>query len=318
MRFVPAWLRIAASALLIGVLAACATPPETARLLAEPGALPVHAEIADVPFIPQEENFCGPASLAMVLSWSGVPMGQHDIAPQVFTPGREGTMRADMVAAARRNGRLAIPVETLPDVLAELAAGNPVIVFQNLSFNWYPIWHFAVATGFDLSAGEIRLHSGLERDMRMPLETFERTWARGDRWALVVVAPDRLPARADEVAVLRAAAGLERAGRAAEAAKAYDTALRRWPDSFPARIGLGNARYAAGDIAGAEAAFRAAADRRPDAGTAWNNLAQSLAAQGRLSEAREAAGRAIALGGPDAAIYRATLRAIESKQTNGS
>ncbi len=314
MRPFAANLRLAAGALLLAALAACATPPETVRLREDPGRLPQRAEIAEVPFIAQDENYCGPAALAMALRWSGVPVGQHAIAPQVFTPGREGTMRADMIAAARRNGRLAVPVGQLRGLLAELAAGHPVIVFQNLGLDWYPVWHFAVATGFDLASGEIRLHSGLERDSRMALSTFERTWSRGEHWAIVVLPPDRLPASAGEHAVLTAAAGLERVGRPVEAAASYEAILKRWPENLAAWIGLGNARYALGDFAGAESAFRGAVDRHPGAAAAWNNLAHSLAAQHRLTQARDAARRAVALGGADSDRYRATLAEVESRR----
>ncbi|MGH6899925.1 MAG: tetratricopeptide repeat protein, partial [Geminicoccaceae bacterium] len=106
------------------------------------------------------------------------------------------------------------------------------------------------------------------------------------------------------------AAGLERAGRAGAAALAYDTILRRWPDSLGALIGRGNARYAAGDLDGAEAAYRSALDRHPGAAVVWNNLADVLATQGERDAALIAARRAVALGGPHAATYRQTLDQI--------
>ena len=77
------------------------------------------------------------------------------MAAAVYTPGREGTLASDMIAAARRNGRVAVPVTSLPALLAELAAGNPVIVFQNLGLGFVPRWHYAVAFGYDLAAGRI-------------------------------------------------------------------------------------------------------------------------------------------------------------------
>src|SRR2546422_3737218 len=46
-----------------------------------------------------------------------------------------------------RSGQLAVPVTTLSDLLAEVAAGHPVLVFQNLGLHWIPRWHFAVAVG---------------------------------------------------------------------------------------------------------------------------------------------------------------------------
>ena len=294
----------------LGLLSACTTITVDA-LVDDPSGLPLEAEVATVPFFPQEDNFCGPAALAMVLAWSGVPMTPALAARQVYTPGREGTLRTDIVAAARRNGRLAVAVEMLPDLLAEIAAGHPIIVFQNLGLSWVPQWHFAVAVGYDLERREIVLHSGRDAMRRVALDTFERTWARGDRWALVVLPPRRLPATGNEIALLQAAAGLERAGQSAAAALAYRAILDRWPDSFGAWMGLGNARFAAGDPTAAEAAFREAIAHHPKAPEAWNNLAYALSAQDRHREALSAIRHAVDLAGEAAAPYlesRAELR----------
>jgi tetratricopeptide (TPR) repeat protein len=299
----------AASALILWTLAGCATP-HTDRLLDAGAALPPRAEVAEVPFFPQEESWCGPAALAMALSWSGLPVTQEEVAVQVYTPGREGTLRSDMLAAARRNGRLAVPVATLSDLAAELAAGHPVVVFQNLGLGWFPVWHYAVAVGYDLSARDLVLRSGLEARRVTPLRTFERTWARGGHWALVVLPPGKLPAAADETTVLRAATGLEQVGRVREAAIAYGAIIERWPDSLAAWIGLGNVAYAAGSLDAAEDAFRTATERHPDSAAAWNNLAHVLGQQGRRAQAVAAAERAVRLGGADAETYRATLREV--------
>ncbi len=87
-------------------------------------------------------------------------------------------------------------------------------------------------------------------------------------------------------------------------------ALARWPDHLLARIGLGNSAYALGDLAAAEMSYRRATLDHPEAADAWNNLAQVLLELNRRSEARAAAERAVALGGPRLAQYQATLRAI--------
>jgi hypothetical protein len=297
-------------ALVLGMLVGCATP-QTDQLLDQAATgLPPRAEVADVPFFPQEENYCGPAALATVLRWSGLPVTQAEVGAQVFTPGRAGTLRSDMVAAARRHGRLAVPVTGLGDLTAELAAGHPVVVFQNLGLGWFPLWHYAVAIGYDLSSGDLLLRSGPEPRRVTPLRTFERTWARGDHWGLVVLPPGDLPVAADELAVLRAATGLEQAGRHAEAGAAYAAIVERWPDSLEGWLGRGNAAYGAGDLEQAESAFRTAAERHPDAAAAWNNLAHVLSEQGRPADAVAAARRAVRLGGPDGAIYRTTLREV--------
>jgi Tetratricopeptide repeat/Peptidase_C39 like family len=293
----------------LAMLAGCATP-EVAALRSDAHGLPPRAEVAGVPFHPQQEQYCGPAALATVLGWSGLPARQDVLAGEVFTPGREGTLGHDLIGAARRHGRLAVPVTDLPSLLGELAAGHPVMVLQNLGLDWYPQWHFAVAVGYDLSTNELALRSGEERRHLVHLDIFTRTWARADQWALVVLPPDQLPATSDQTAVLSAASGLERGGRFDEAALAYDAILRRWPDSLGALIGRGNARYAAHDLDGAEAAYRAALERHPGTAAAWNNLADVLAARGDRAEALIAARRAVDLGGAHAELYRRTLAEI--------
>jgi len=298
-------------------LAACASPDLPGSWSADragiDGAhgLPARAEVADVPFHAQTENHCGPAALATVLGWSGVPVQPRDVAGLVLTPGRDGALGHDLVAAARRADRLAMPVQGVEPLLAELAAGHPVVVLQNLGLDWYPQWHFAVAIGYDLEAGTVTLRSGEEARQVMSLATFARTWQRADRWGLVVLPPGSLPAGADEDAVLRAAIGLEQAGKYQAAVDTYGAALERWPGSLAALIGLGNARYGAGQLLGAEAAFRTAVSFHPKEPAAWNNLAHVLAEQGAIAEALAAAKRAVDLGGADAA-YQATLDEIEA------
>ena len=290
------------------LVSGCATARQTSDLLNSPGALPRHAAVADVPFFPQEKYYCGPAATAMVLNWSGLPVTQQDMAEQVYTPGREGTLQPDVIAAMRRNGRLAVPVDTLRVLLAEIAAGRPVLVFQNLGLDFYPRWHFAVAIGYDLDDGELIMNTGPWDNRPVALRTFEHTWRRGGYWALVVLKPGEMPVAAEEMEVVRAAAGLERVERYADAAIAYEAILERWPQSFPAWMGLGNARYALVDPAGAASAWRGAIAADPgNSAPAWNNLAYALKALGRRREAIEAAEKAIELGGPDNANYRATL-----------
>jgi tetratricopeptide (TPR) repeat protein len=246
----------------------------------------------------------------MMLAWTGLPVTQEDLVSQVYTPGREGTLRTDVLAAARRNGRLAISVTNLSDMLSEIAAGHPVLVFQNLGLSWYSQWHFAVAIAYDLDAGKIVLHSGVEERRITPLKTFERTWARGDYWALVILPPGVLPANPDVQAVLKAAASLERVRRYSEAASIYQTAAERWPENFGALMGLGNARYALGDLAESQKAFQRAVQSHPEEPGGWNNLAHVLGRMGRKDEALQAAREAVRLGGKDVETYRETLREV--------
>lgn len=312
----PALPAAAGTLLLIGaLLGGCATTAQVAALREQPPAgLPARHELEAVPFFPQEENQCGPAALATTLTDAGAATSPEVLAPQVFLPARAGSLQAEMLAAARRQGFVAYPLAPrLEDLLREVAAGNPVIVLQNLALDFFPRWHYAVVVGYDLPGDEIVLRSGTTRRLPIALSTFDRTWARSGRWAMLTLAPDRLPATAAEDRYVGAAAALERVAPGA-ARRAYATALERWPASFPARIGEGNAAYALRDLAAAEAAYREATRRYPDAPDAWNNLAQTLLELRRREEALAAVQRAVELGGPRLGTYRETLRAVSDSR----
>lgn len=295
----------------------CATP-QSERLLASPSARTQPVELKAVPFFAQTQYQCGPASLAMVLNWAGIPVTPEELAPQVYLPERQGSLQVELLSAARRQGRVPyVLAPQLEAVVAEVAAGNPVLVLQNLGYSWYPRWHYAVVVGFDLPNAEIVLRSGVEARHVLSVQLFERTWARADHWAVVVSSPERLPQTAEELPYLRSVATLERVKRHAEAAAAYNAALQRWPTSLGAHIGLGNSRYAVGDLAGAEAAFREALEAHPDSAVVLNNLAQTLADRGQLAQAQPLAVRATQLE-PANALYRETLEDIRRRATRAA
>jgi tetratricopeptide (TPR) repeat protein len=197
----------------------------------------------------------------------------------------------------------------MQDLLRELAAGTPVVVLQNLALDWWPQWHYAVAIGYDLDRREVVLRSGVTRRLTLSLDTFEHTWARSGHWAMAALPPDRLPATAVEATYLVAVAALEQLAPAA-ARRGYESALARWPGSVVARLGLGNASYALGDLPGAAAAYLRATLDHPEAADAWNNLAQALHESGSRVQALAAARRAVSLGGPRLPAYRETLDGI--------
>jgi tetratricopeptide (TPR) repeat protein len=285
-----------------------AAPPD----LDLPPGLPRQVELVDTPFFPQEDYQCGPATLAEALTQSGAPRTPQELVAQVYVPQRQGTLPPEMYAATRRAGRVAFPLEARAGALAqEVAAGTPVVVLQNLLFDLFPRWHYALVVGYDLDRGEWILRSGSQQRLVVSQEKFERSWAKAGRWAFVAIAPQRLPATAREATYVAAAANLERVDANA-AAVAYESALARWPQDLVARIGLGNIAYGGQRLAEAEKQYRLAALAHPDSGDAWNNLAQVLHELGREDEAREDATRAVALGGARLAQYRQTLGDIEA------
>jgi tetratricopeptide (TPR) repeat protein len=230
----------------------------------------------------------------------------------VFVPAREGSLPPEMLAAARRRSRLAVELQPRIDaVLSEVAAGTPVIVLQNLSLPIFPIWHYSVVVGYDLDRQDIFVQSGGQRAASMPLRTFERTWARAQRWAIVVLPPERLPASAQPPQIFAAATALERVDPGA-ARRAYRAMTQQFPGFQPAWIGLGNTAYAQGDLAESAACFRRATELDPGSADAWNNLASALSALGRACDAAQAVRRAVQIGGSHQEQYRQTAAAIDA------
>ena len=293
------------------LLSGCAT--QTRALLGSPPPdLPRRVELVETPFFEQADYQCGPASLSMALGAAGIETRPEDLIGRVFVPGRQGSLQIEMIAAARGRGAVAARIPgRLDALLGELAAGHPVVVLQNLSLPIDPVWHYAVAIGYDLEREELLLRSGPMRRQRLALSTFELTWARGGHWAFVALAPGRLPATATEAQITAALLAFERSAPAGEARRAYAAAAARWPDSRVLAIGLGNTAYAAGDRQAAADAFQAAAVRHDD-GAAWHNLAVVLRELGRLDEAEQAARRAIEAEGPCSAQARTELDRIRA------
>jgi tetratricopeptide (TPR) repeat protein len=297
----------------------CATPPQSKRIAQDtPADLPPRVELSHVPFFPQEAYQCGPAALATLLVDQGIQVEPDTLVPEVYIPERRGSLQTEMLAAARARGLVAYPLAPeLEDVLREVAAGHPVLVFQNLGVSFAPQWHYAVVIGYDLPAREIVLRSGtIERHVNS-FSRFERTWLRGGRWAFVAVPPDSPPDTAEALPWLHAANGLENTGRLQAASTAYRTATVRWPEHPVGWIGLGNVRYALQDLEGAESAFRGLIDRQPETDAAWNNLAHVLKARGCGEQARAAADCAVALD-PDNPRYRQTRETVRDATTERS
>ena len=293
----------------------CATAPPKVEL---PTSLdiPRKIELTEVPFHPQGEYQCGPASLAMTLEWSGVAITPEQLKPEVYTPSRQGSLPPDMIGAARRHGRVAYPVHRVEDVLKEIAVGHPVIVLQRLRSLFQANWHYAVVIGYDLDQHEIILHSGVEAREVLSIDEFANTWLPWGHWGLLTLTPQKFPATVKEETYLKAIIGLEQTERWTEARQAYAHAADRWPNNETAWIGLGNSQHALENLSGAEQAFRSAVDAAPQSGAAYNNLAHVLMELNRDEEALEAINQAIRFGGPLAEVFQKTRTAIQQRTGN--
>jgi tetratricopeptide (TPR) repeat protein len=270
--------------------------------------LPPALELADTPFFPQEAYQCGPAALATVLVASAVNVAPEELAGKVYLPKRQGSLQLELVAASRRYQRLPYPIDPdLRALLAELDAGRPVLVLQNLGLASYPVWHYAVVIGFDADGNSIVLRSGDRKRLVMNTGKFMRTWELADYWALVTLRPGDFPANPDKFRYLQAVAALESAGKTGAAAAFYEAALERWPGNLVAMFGLGNSYYLQGKLQPAEAQYRRLLAIQPGNAAARNNLAQVLADRGCDAAAFAEVDAGLAITQPGSAIRKSLL-----------
>jgi tetratricopeptide (TPR) repeat protein len=288
--------RLVAGALALALLGGCASlVPQTMGLRdAWPAGVATRAELVDAPFFAQQEHQCGPAALATSLGHAGANVAPEKLAEMVYLPQRQGSLQTEMLAAPRRLDMVSYQLAPrFEDLLREVAAGNPVVVLQDIGIWPLTDWHYAVVVGFDYASGELYLRSGGTKRLAIPFTIFEYTWRKGKYWAMVTVPPRRIPATAARDAHLDAIAAMERVATPHAARAAYAAHLDRWPGSLAASIGLANQHYAMGELVAAERVLRAALDQHPDSAAVANNLAQTLSDLGRNVEAMELLGRIV-------------------------
>ena len=286
-------LSIAAAVLLLG---ACATrPPVLAPAQLDPVA-PARVELANTPFIAQERYQCGPASLAMLLQQSGVDVSADDLVAQVYLPERKGSLQAEMLATGRRYQRIPYQIDPgIAALTAELQAGRPVLVLQNLGLRSSPVWHYAVVIGYSVEGDLLILRSGTHERQLMPGWLFIRTWRSAAYWAMVLLRPGDLPAHPDRHRYLSAVAATEGQVEPRALLPAYETALNQWPDDPVARFGRAGALHALGRLDEARTAYQHLIADDPSNVAALNNLAEVYIGSGCFEQAHETINKALEL-----------------------
>lgn len=270
--------------------------PQADKALGDMGALPSRAIVEDVPFFLQTEGTCGPATLAMTLNWAGIETTMEEVEESAFSPESNGSYQMVMISAARRNKAMALPIAGMQSLLTEVANGHPVIVFENLGFDWLPQWHYATVFGYDLKKQVVHTHSGAEANKVWDIRKFERSWKLGDYWGMVILPPGQLAKTASEREHLKAAAALEKLGHLDEAKKSYMAMAERWKDGHMAFIGLGNIAFLREDYQSAQRLYLKALEIRKDMPAVWHNLSLSYSRTGNAEKAKDVKAKAMHYG----------------------
>jgi len=258
------------------------------------------AELTGVPYFPQTIHECGPAALATVLNYSAATTTPEGLASEVYIPGRRGSLQVELMAASRRHARLPFVIE--PDVealRAEVAAGLPVLVLQDLGIAGIRRWHYAVVVGYEPLTEVYILRSGTERRRHEPARRFSAGWERAGRWGMIVLPPGTLPATATAETYTRALSAA--AGRipAVDVALNFDAAVKRWGDSATLLFAAANNAYASSEVTKAEAFYRQVLALDAGQVVARNNLAMLLLDRGCVTAGQREADLALRLAPAD-------------------
>lgn len=270
-------------------------------------------ELRGVPFFPQTDYQCGPAALATILAHEGVPVTADDLAPSVYVEGLRGSLQAELLAGTRRRGLVPYPLEPEPAALFDaLESGKPVLVLQNLGIARFPVWHYAVAVGYDPEREAVILRSGEERRRSERLRRFLRTWRRSDYWAFIAADPAKPPTTATAEKWIRALADAQRLLPPESAPAAYAAAKKRWPTDplvlFAAAVHAGRA----GRWLDSAHGYAALLEIEPGHIAARNNLANMLAETDCVKHAMREAEAALGMTAPDSPLRAAVEDTLET------
>lgn len=135
--------------------------------------------IEGVPFFPQEESMCGPASLASVISYWGPGADMKEVAKEVYEEKLKGTLPMDILIYAKEKGLDARYYKGgLEDLKKRTAEKTPLILFLNLGYEFYPAGHYIVVTGYNEKARSVLAHSGLKKDAVFTYDELVRDWGK--------------------------------------------------------------------------------------------------------------------------------------------
>lgn len=133
--------------------------------------------IEGVPFVKQESRFCGPASLASVMSYYGRQVDQRVIADAVYCEGLKGSLITDLESHARAKGfQTRLAQGSIEEIKGFTRDGKPVIVLVDMGFWLVSKPHYLVVTG--IVEGGITAHTGHKASQTFSDEEFERIWKK--------------------------------------------------------------------------------------------------------------------------------------------
>ncbi len=141
----------------------------------------------DVPFIRQEKNFCGAASLAMVFKYWGKNISQYSIADEIYDKSKKGINSETLKSFSEDKGFLAFIYRgELENIKENIKKGRPLIVAVIAKAP--SGFHYIVIVGFDENLSLILVndpYSGKIKEVK--LQKFTKRWKKSNYWTLLLL-----------------------------------------------------------------------------------------------------------------------------------
>lgn len=205
--------------LLIGALTGCASGPAPGM-----SGLPDRVELNSVPYFRGKANHSGAMALAALLRQQGIEITPGLLDKPLHLPEQVDQLEASTQRVAREYGMVVYPLATdMRAVLAQVAAGYPVLVRYTDGSMFWSEPRYAIVVGYDRFKDRVLLRAADERRKVMSFSSFESKWRGAGGWAVLIQKPTQLPAEVDRQRWLKAADELSRAGQETEAARAVRT-----------------------------------------------------------------------------------------------
>jgi len=143
--------------------------------------------VKQVPFYPQTQYQCGPASLATVLNYWGRHVTPEQIAQEIYRPGMKGTLSLDLWQYAKaQDFQASVRQGSWEFLETQVSRERPIIAFLNLGFRQVPLGHFLVVVGVDPEDKSVIAYSGVEKNQRIPFDRFKEAWEKTNYWSLLI------------------------------------------------------------------------------------------------------------------------------------
>jgi ABC-type bacteriocin/lantibiotic exporter with double-glycine peptidase domain len=150
----------------------------------------------DVPFVKQEKDGCGAASVAMVMQYwfkrqdraDSENVDAAEIHRALYSPGARGVYASAMERYFKQRGFNTFAFHgEWEDLLNHLRKGRPLIVALKPSEAGAPL-HYVVVAGLDQQAGLVLLNDPARRKLlKQDRADFEKQWSGVNKWTLLAL-----------------------------------------------------------------------------------------------------------------------------------